>query len=39
MIGVDYRTFRDKQYDILADTLGESLDMDQIRKIIERGIV
>lgn len=36
--GVDYRTFRDSQYDILADTVRKSLDMKRVYAILENGI-
>lgn len=34
----DYREYKEKQYDILADTLREHLNMDEIYKIMEEGI-
>ncbi|MBR2188990.1 MAG: cobyric acid synthase CobQ, partial [Eubacterium sp.] len=34
----DYFTFKEKQYDLLADTMRRSLDMEQIYRILEEGI-
>jgi adenosylcobyric acid synthase len=39
MTGVDYGTYKDRQYDKLADQLIRSLDMHEIRQIIDRGIL
>jgi adenosylcobyric acid synthase len=36
--GVDYQEFKETQYDILADTLRQYMDMDAIYKIMEEGI-
>ena len=33
----DYRTFKEKQYDKLADIIRENLDMKMVYEIIERG--
>ena len=35
--GVDYQTFKETQYDILADALREHLDMKKIYQILEEG--
>lgn len=35
---LDYETYKNKQYDILADTLREYLDIEKIYKIMEAGI-
>ena len=32
----DWRAYKERQYDLLADTLRASLDMDLIRRIIDR---
>ena len=34
---VDFRAFKETQYDILADALREHLDMDKIYRILEEG--
>lgn len=36
--GVDYRDFKETQYDILAGELRKYLDMEQVYKILEEGI-
>ncbi len=36
--GVDIKTYKDRQYDILADVLRQSLDMDLIYRIINREV-
>ena len=38
MTGVDYQTFKESQYDILAAGLREHLDMDKIYQILEQGV-
>ena len=38
MTGVDYQTFKETQYDILAAALREHLDMKQIYTILEQGV-
>lgn len=38
MRGVDYQTFKETQYDILASELRKHLDMKQIYKILEEGV-
>ena len=38
MTGVDYQTFKETQYDILAAALREHLDMRQIYTILEQGV-
>lgn len=38
MTGVDFAAFKESQYDILADELRKHLDMEQIYKILERGL-
>lgn len=38
MTGVDYQTFKETQYDILAAELRKHLDMDRIYKILEEGV-
>lgn len=35
---VDYQAYKESQYDILADTLRQHLDMEQIYRILEAGI-
>lgn len=35
---VDYKSYKEKQYDILAETLRDYLDMEKIYKILEEGI-
>ncbi len=35
---VDYKAYKEKQYDLLADGLREHLDMEKIYEILERGI-
>ena len=32
----DWKAYKEKQYDLLAQTLRDSLDMDLIRRIIDR---
>ena len=34
----DYGKYKESQYDLLADTLRQYLDMEQIYKILEEGI-
>ena len=34
----DYEAFKQAQYDLLADTLRRSLDMDRIYEILEKGV-
>lgn len=34
----DYRAYREKQFDLLADGLRKSLDMDEIYRILRQGI-
>ena len=36
--GVDFRAFKETQYDLLAKGLRESLDMDMIYRILDEGI-
>ena len=36
--GTDYAAFKQTQYDLLADTLRASLDMDKIYEILEKGV-
>ncbi len=38
MTGVDYQTFKESQYDILAAALREHMDMKQIYAILEQGV-
>ena len=38
MTGVDYQTFKETQYDILAAELRKHLDMDRIYRILEEGV-
>jgi len=38
MTGVDYQTFKETQYDILAAGLREHLDMKRIYEILEEGV-
>ncbi|MGN0363004.1 MAG: cobyric acid synthase [Bilifractor sp.] len=38
MTGVDYQTFKESQYDILADALREHMDMKKIYGILDNGI-
>lgn len=38
MTGVDYQTFKETQYDILAAELRKHLDMESIYKILEEGV-
>ena len=38
MTGVDYQTFKESQYDILAAELRKHLDMDAIYRILNEGI-
>lgn len=35
---VDIRAYKQQQYDLLADAVRESLDMDYIYRVIERGV-
>ena len=35
---VDYAGYKEKQYDLLADTLRQHLDMEKIYEILEMGI-
>ncbi|SHI76690.1 cobyric acid synthase [Parasporobacterium paucivorans] len=35
---VDYKNYKEQQYDILADTLRQYLDIDEIYKILEAGV-
>lgn len=35
---IDYQQYKESQYDILADTLRQHLDMEQIYNILEEGI-
>ena len=34
---LDYRAYRESQYDKLAEKLRENLDMEEIYKILEKG--
>ena len=34
---VDYRTFKERQYDLLAEGLRQSLDLERIYEILEQG--
>ena len=34
----DYNTYKNEQYDKLADILRKSMDMDKIYKILEEGV-
>ncbi len=36
---VDWEEYADKQYDLLAEELEKSLDMEEIYRILERGVV
>ena len=36
--GVDYKEFKETQYDMLAKTLRESLDMEKVYRILEEGV-
>ena len=36
--GVDYQSFKESQYDILADALREHMDMKKIYEILEAGV-
>ena len=38
MTGVDYQTFKESQYDILAAELRKHLDMEAIYRILEQGV-
>lgn len=38
MTGVDYQTFKETQYDLLADGLRKHLDMERIYQILEEGV-
>ena len=38
MHSVDYRAYKERQYDLLADAVRENLDMKQIYEIIEKGM-
>ena len=38
MSGVDFKSFKESQYDILAAGLREHLDMKKIYQILEEGI-
>lgn len=38
MTGVDYQTFKESQYNILADELRKNLDMKKIYEILNRGV-
>ncbi len=38
MKGVDFQTFKETQYDILAAALREHLDMKKIYEILEEGV-
>lgn len=37
MRGVDYQSFKESQYDLLADGLRKNLDMEKIYQILDRG--
>lgn len=36
--GMDYRAFKETQYDLLADSLRRHLDMERIYRILEEGV-
>lgn len=36
--GVDFQTFKESQYDLLAEGLRAHLDMEQIYEILEQGL-
>ena len=36
--GIDYQTFKETQYDILAEQLRKHMDMERIYRILEEGI-
>lgn len=36
--GIDYQTFKESQYDILAEQLRKHMDMEKIYQILEQGI-
>lgn len=38
MTGVDYQTFKESQYELLADGLRKNLDMEQIYQILNDGL-
>jgi adenosylcobyric acid synthase len=38
MTGVDYQTFKETQYDILAAELRKHMDMKRIYQILEEGV-
>lgn len=38
MTGVDFQTFKETQYDLLADALRDHLDMKKIYEILENGV-
>ena len=35
---IDYQAYKEQQYDLLADSIRENLDMDKVKEILERGI-
>ena len=34
---MDYKAYKEQQYDILADAIRRSLDMDKVYQILEEG--
>ena len=38
MTGVDFKAFKETQYDLLAAGLREHLDMERIYRILEEGV-
>jgi adenosylcobyric acid synthase len=38
-VGMDYRAFKETQYDKLADTLRQYLDMDYVYSILREAVI